>query len=51
MPSAGVDYPKTWSQFLEWFHSEDAYRTCLEDLRWPEGSPSGWLGGFFELKE
>ncbi len=37
MPSAGVDYPKTWSQFLEWFHSEDACRTFLEDLRWPEG--------------
>ena len=37
MPRAGVDYPKTWSQFLEWFHSEDACRAYLEQLRWPGG--------------
>lgn len=37
MPTAGVEYPKTWSQFLDWFHSEDACRTFLEDLRWPDG--------------
>jgi transposase-like protein len=37
MPSAGVDYPKTWSEFLEWFHSEDACRAYLEQLRWPGG--------------
>jgi ISXO2-like transposase domain len=33
MPSAGVDYPKTRGQFLEWFHSEDACRAYLEHLR------------------
>ena len=37
MPRAGVDYPKTWSQFLEWFHSEEACRAHLEQLRWPGG--------------
>jgi transposase-like protein len=37
MPRVGVDYPKTWSQFLEWFYSDDACRVFLEDLRWPSG--------------
>lgn len=37
MPQPGVDYPQTWSQFLEWFHSEDACRAFLEHLRWPAG--------------
>lgn len=36
-PIAGVDYPKTWSQFLDWFHSEDACRLYLEALKWPSG--------------
>lgn len=34
-PIAGKDYPTTWSQFLDWFHSEEACRTYLENLRWP----------------
>ena len=37
MPVAGVDYPTTWSQFLEWFHSEEACLRFLENLRWPNG--------------
>jgi transposase-like protein len=37
MPRAGVDYPNTWSQFLERFNSEDACRAFLEQLRWPDG--------------
>ena len=37
MPVAGKDYPITWSQFLDWFHSEEACRTYLEGLRWPAG--------------
>lgn len=37
MPRSGVDYPKTWSQFLDWFYSEEECRSYLEDLRWPEG--------------
>lgn len=34
---AGVDYPQTWSQFLDWFHNEDACSKYLEKLRWPQG--------------
>jgi len=37
MPVAGVDYPKTWGQFLDWFHSEEACRAYLEKLKWPNG--------------
>ena len=35
-PIAGQDYPKTWSQFMDWFHSEQACLDYLERLRWPE---------------
>jgi hypothetical protein len=34
---AGVDYPKNWGQFMDWFHSDEACRQYLERLRWPEG--------------
>jgi len=34
---AGVDYPRTWSQFLDWFHSEEACHEYLERLRWSQG--------------
>ena len=37
MPTAGVDYPGRYADFLAWF-GEDA--TCLDYLdwlRWPEG--------------
>jgi transposase-like protein len=37
MPIAGKDYPTTWIQFLDWFHSEEACHTYLEGLRWPTG--------------
>jgi transposase-like protein len=36
-PIAGKDYPTTWVQFLDWFHSEQACRDYLEKLRWPDG--------------
>jgi transposase-like protein len=35
-PVAGQDYPKTWSQFMDWFHSEQACLDYLERLRWPK---------------
>lgn len=35
-PLGGTDYPTTWSQYLDWFHSEDACRAYLEKLRWPD---------------
>lgn len=31
------DYPRTWSEFLDWFSSEDACLAYLERLRWPQG--------------
>jgi transposase-like protein len=36
-PAAGRDYPRTWSEFLDWFPSEKACVEYLEKLRWPEG--------------
>jgi len=36
-PIGGTDYPTTWVQFLDWFHSEQACRDYLEKLRWAGG--------------
>ncbi len=36
-PIAGVDYPTTWVEFLDWFHSERACLDYLEKLRWVDG--------------
>ena len=36
-PISGKDYPTTWVQFLDWFHSEQACRDYLEKLRWSGG--------------
>lgn len=36
-PVAGGDYPRTWSQFLEWFADDAACAGYLERLRWPHG--------------
>ena len=30
-------YPRTWTEFLEQFSSEDACLAYLEELRWPNG--------------
>lgn len=37
MPVLIQDYPRTWSEFLDWFSSEDACLAYLERLRWPQG--------------
>jgi transposase-like protein len=34
-PAAMGDYPKTWSEFLDRFATEDACQSYLEHLRWP----------------
>ncbi|WP_417526744.1 IS1595 family transposase [Marinomonas shanghaiensis] len=34
---AGIDYPKNWGQFVDWFHDEQACRDYLYALRWPNG--------------
>lgn len=36
-PAAGKDYPRNWSEFLDWFASEEACLSYLEKLRWPDG--------------
>ena len=36
-PDAGRDYPRTWSQFLDWFPDEEACLRFLERLRWRHG--------------
>src|SRR5450755_3710443 len=36
-PIAGMDYPRTRVEFLDWFHSERACRDYLEKLRWVDG--------------
>lgn len=36
-PISGKEYPTTWVQFLDWFHSEQACRDYLEKQRWPDG--------------
>lgn len=36
-PVLGKDYPRTWSQFLDWFATEEACLAYLERLRWPTG--------------
>ena len=36
-PVAGKDYPRNWSEFLEWFASEEACLSYLDKLRWPDG--------------
>ncbi len=36
-PIAGEAYPKAWSQFMDWFSSEESCFAYLEKLRWPRG--------------
>lgn len=34
---AGMDYPHTWDQFIDWFPDESRCFQYLERLRWPDG--------------
>lgn len=36
-PVAGEDYPRTWTQFEEWFATEDDCLRYIERLRWRDG--------------
>lgn len=36
-PKAGQDYPQAWTQFLDWFSTDEACSRYLERLRWPDG--------------
>jgi hypothetical protein len=37
MPVAGVDYPRSWPEFLAFFPDEEACLRYLERVRWPDG--------------
>lgn len=45
----GVDYPRTYQEFRDWFAAEDVCRDYLAKLRWPDGfsCPSCGEGGFW----
>jgi len=34
---AGIDYPKNWDQFMNWFHDEQSCLNYLKNIRWPNG--------------
>ncbi len=36
-PVGGVDYPRTWAEFVAWFADEEACVAYLERLRWADG--------------
>jgi len=36
LPISGKDYPRDWSQFLNWFATEEACVAYLAGLRWPD---------------
>jgi transposase-like protein len=44
-PASVKDYPRTWSEFLDWFSSEEACLAYLERLRWPQGFVCPSCGG------
>jgi hypothetical protein len=37
MPRAGVDYPRTFGQFQDWFSTDEACFEYLATLGWPDG--------------
>jgi transposase-like protein len=36
-PQGGKDYPRKWTEFLDWFPTEEACLAYLERLRWSNG--------------
>ena len=36
-PKAGIDYPRTYQEFVEWFGDDAACRHYLQACRWPQG--------------
>jgi transposase-like protein len=37
LPEGGKDYPRKWTEFLDWFADEEACRAYIEKLRWTQG--------------
>ena len=44
-PIGGVDYPRTFQEFREWFPDQAACLDYLEGLRWPDGFVCPECGG------
>lgn len=44
-PVAGIDYPRTWPEFLTFFPDERACLDYLERVRWPDGFRCPACGG------
>jgi len=45
-PVGGVDYPRTYQEFRDWFDDEAACREYLAGLRWPDGFCCPRCGGW-----
>ena len=53
MPRAGVDYPRTFQEFLSWFPDEQSCLTYLERVRWRDGficPRCGTVGGVWWVR-
>src|SRR5258708_31007465 len=44
-PVGGVDYPRTFQEFRQWFPDDAACAAYLANLRWPEGFQCPVCGG------
>jgi hypothetical protein len=44
-PKGGIDYPRTFQEFRDWFPDDDACLDYLEALRWPDGFVCPSCGG------
>jgi len=36
-PKPGIDYPRNYQEFVDWFGDDSACRRYLQALRWPQG--------------
>lgn len=37
MPEPGVDYPRNWNEFMDWFSNEEKCFKYLEKVKWKDG--------------
>jgi transposase-like protein len=44
-PVGGIDYPRTYQEFREWFPDDESCRDYLAGLRWPDGFSCPRCGG------
>ena len=52
-PEGGVDYPRTFQEFRDWFPDDQACLDYLATLRWPRGfeCPRCGSGGFWRISQ